>query len=808
FTARHDGFCWATVFNKRYSDVYPATNDDSILPDMVTAVYSVTNWPDVDLFNRVVTTLADSGPGSLRAAVSSLAGGPAGSTITFAPGLSGQTITLTSGKLLLTNSLTIDASALPGGIRISGNHSSRVFEVASNSIVVLNALAIVDGFSTSEGGGVRSSGTLTMNQCTLSGNTVSWDGGGLCVIEGTATLNACTVSGNTATQNSGGGLSNPGGLLTLNQCTITGNSAFGFGGGIDFGWDGGSVALNQCTLTGNSAGVGNPAGGYGGGIYHVIGSLDVYNSIVAGNIQTDGINVRGLVNYTGGSVIAGDPRLEPLGNYGGLTQTMPPRLDSPALDAGDDAATNRFSGDQRGMPCLRGTHMDVGAVELNYHVVTANSDSGPGSLRQLVSAALPHTALIFAGGMSNILLTSGPITLSNPITITIDACSLAGGIRISGNNNSRAFNVPSGSTVVLNALTITDGFASDTGGGILNNGTLTVNRCSLFGNNAVSSGGAIASPAGTLTLNQCTLASNAVVALGTGGGAISFGSAGGTLTVNQSTLSGNVAPVGAGIYKGGGSLAVFNSIVAGNNQDSGNDIQGSGTYSGVNLTSGDPLLAPLGNYGGPTPTRPPLPGSPAIDAATNGPGFTIDQRGFPRVNGFYADLGAVEFPFGDVARWRMGEIDPGVADLAPLGGYTSNSVAGSPNLSVTGGSYSSSVAPEASTYAHSRWSVYFNGFGVAPVVSTRTDNFGLELWVKPFASFTGTNCMAYNGRFDTDGWGIFRINNSYVATIGGLLNGAGTFGSKPATPSVWTHLALVRDNGISTFYVNGVPSGS
>src|SRR4030095_6408986 len=90
----------------------------------------------------------------------------------------------------------------------------------------------------------------------------------------------------------------------------------------------------------------------------------------------------------------------------------------------------------------------------------------------------------------------------------------------------------------------------------------------------------------------------------------------------------------------------------GNNQNSGNDIQGSGTYSGVNLTSGDPLLAPLGDYGGPTPTRPPLPGSPAIDAATNGMGFTIDQRGLPRVNGFNVDLGAVEFPFGDVAWWR------------------------------------------------------------------------------------------------------------------------------------------------------------
>jgi len=132
-----------------------------------------------------------------------------------------------------------------------------------------------------------------------------------------------------------------------------------------------------------------------------------------------------------------------------------------------------------------------------------------------------------------------------------------------------------------------------------------------------------------------------VVSFGTGGGAISFGGAGGTLTVNQSTLSGNIAPLGGGIYNAGGSLAGTNSIVAGNTQDSGGDIEG-GTLTGVNLTSGNPLLAPLGNYGGPTPTMPPLSGSLAIDGCTNGTGFTTDQRGFPRIVGTYADIGAVE----------------------------------------------------------------------------------------------------------------------------------------------------------------------
>jgi len=86
-----------------------------------------------------------------------------------------------------------------------------------------------------------------------------------------------------------------------------------------------------------------------------------------------------------------------------------------------------------------------------------------------------------------------------------------------------------------------------------------------------------------------------------------------------------------------------NSIVAGNSAPTGTNISGTVSSStGVNLTNGTPQLAPLGNYGGPTQTMPPLPGSPAIDAGlstANTP--ATDQRGFTRVSGTL-DIGAVE----------------------------------------------------------------------------------------------------------------------------------------------------------------------
>ena len=123
---------------------------------------------------------------------------------------------------------------------------------------------------------------------------------------------------------------------------------------------------------------------------------------------------------------------------------------------------------------------------------------------------------------------------------------------------------------------------------------------------------------------------------------------GAVITVNQSTISTNSAATGSGIDVAGGSLFLTNSIVAG---DTGSlDIAGS--FVGTNnLTSGVPLLAPLGNYGGPTQTVPPLPGSPPL-TPTNFT-FATDQRGCLRPLGTVTDLGAVQIawpgnnPFGN-----------------------------------------------------------------------------------------------------------------------------------------------------------------
>ena len=89
-------------------------------------------------------------------------------------------------------------------------------------------------------------------------------------------------------------------------------------------------------------------------------------------------------------------------------------------------------------------------------------------------------------------------------------------------------------------------------------------------------------------------------------------------------------------YNNSGTPSLTNTIVAGN---SGGDIAGSYTSS-HSLVGGDPLLAALGDYGGPTSTMALLPGSPAIGTGTSNGAPNTDQRGFAR--GSSVDIGAYQ----------------------------------------------------------------------------------------------------------------------------------------------------------------------
>ena len=324
-------------------------------------------------------------------------------------------------------------------------------------------------------------------------------------------------------------------------------------------------------------------------------------------------------------------------------------------------------------------------------VVTTTADSGAGSLRQSVASANPGDTITFGTSLAGqaIGLTSGAIVLSN--NITIDGSSLAVPVQINGSHNSRIFTVTNGATVLLSSLVITNGYASYDGGGIENNGILTITNVTVTGNEVVdpgngalgggivdytkltiwnsavvgnlaysrydymvpgygASGGGIAE-FGVGVINNTTIANNQAIEYGVGhGGGIDDEN---VLILNNSTVANNLAEaITGGIdNQNAASLVLTNTIVCSNtNQEFLNPAYESDYTAPYPLTSANSLyytnamLAPLGYYGGPTMTMPPLPGSPAIDAGSDTVTsfLAIDQRGFARKNGAHVDIGAVE----------------------------------------------------------------------------------------------------------------------------------------------------------------------
>ncbi|MEJ7701591.1 MAG: hypothetical protein WKF71_18395 [Pyrinomonadaceae bacterium] len=183
--------------------------------------------------------------------------------------------------------------------------------------------------------------------------------------------------------------------------------------------------------------------------------------------------------------------------------------------------------------------------------------------------------IIFTAALANRTITLGT-ELGIKDHLTINAQS-APGLSVSGNNRTRVFRIfPS--TVVMNGFRITGGNEVGTigigGGGIFNNGNLTLNNMVIEGNTVNGLGGGVyTSPARSLTINGGSIRGNTA----NQGGAI-YGENGTTPTpiaiiLTNVTVSGNVAGgSGGGIYATGGTIDITGGSVTGNtatNQDGG-----------------------------------------------------------------------------------------------------------------------------------------------------------------------------------------------------------------------------------------------
>jgi CSLREA domain-containing protein len=231
-------------------------------------------------------------------------------------------------------------------------------------------------------------------------------------------------------------------------------------------------------------------------------------------------------------------------------------------------------------------------------------------------------------------------------TVMVRASTLSGNsvpkwTRTLGGN---IFNYRGAMTVIDSMIT---GGLAEHGGGILSDGTMTISGSTLAANTAGVTGAGMQS-FGTLTLTNSTISGNTSPR---DGGGLTIG---GSATITNSTITGNSAPVLGGI-NAFGAVTLKNTIVANNPGgdcggavDGGHNLieDGSCIAAATMSFSGDPLLGPLADNGGPTETHALLDGSIAINAGSNpfAAGLDFDQRGHPfaRIVGRTVDIGAYE----------------------------------------------------------------------------------------------------------------------------------------------------------------------
>lgn len=265
-----------------------------------------------------------------------------------------------------------------------------------------------------------------------------------------------------------------------------------------------------------------------------------------------------------------------------------------------------------------------------------------------------------------------------PTRLTLRRCTVSGNTATS--NGGGVLNWALGGNAAdlrVEDCTVTGNSAPNFAGGLYNyNGggaaTFTALRNTVAGNSAASGAGCLnlsAAAVGTasMSLVHCTVSSN--TATNNGGGCFNWQAAGiGTLTLTDTIVAGNspalVAGSGPDIYKESGMITSLGGNLIGKTDASGATWLGSDP-TGTAASPLDPLLAPLGDYGGPTQTMALLPGSPAREAATAS--GIADQRGFPIIGA--PDIGAYEAGTLDANfNAYIWESLPATADNAQHGG--------------------------------------------------------------------------------------------------------------------------------------------
>ncbi len=507
-----------------------------------------------------------------------------------------------SGKLYITDSILQNNTGKTGGAIYVGGTSTKVY--LQNTTISGNTTT--DG--TYGGGGIRvndtgSSSIVSIDENTvISGNISAANGGGVQVCAGNFEMNGGIIKNNTANGSTGGGgiyVRTANGTVTMNNGYIYGNTAK-YGAAVriyngSFTMKAGAVGIDESGTT----------------VQNILLTDGSYSGVYANN--------EGAITISGGRVVGGNGLADNMTISGGEFSIKP---DAAALESGY-SVTNNGTGDtpykveevvleacghdhrsDTVLPAAGGA-LTGGSYYLTENTTAAASYTIDGAT---VNLCLKGFTLTAGDGVSGNLF-----AMENSASLVMENTLLGG--TVDGNGKSIRFANMVGSSMNLTNITVqnfvgtVDGVFRNTG----SNKTSTITGCTLQNNkgktgivyvpsstynivnstitgNISTTGGAIYSNGGTVTLQNCEIYGNeastttdATTTYNSGGAIYVNGE--GTVNVDGGTkIYSNTADNGGGAYVNNGTLNLKNGFIYSNEAKT----SGGGIYSNdkVNVTGG------------------------------------------------------------------------------------------------------------------------------------------------------------------------------------------------------------------------------
>jgi hypothetical protein len=458
---------------------------------------------------------------------------------------------------------------------------------------------------------------------------------------------------------------------------------------------------------------------------------------------------------------------------------------------------------------------DGSAGTLRYEIGVANAAGGNNTIVFSPTVFATHQTITLNGSDLDLSNTTGATTITGP----------AAGVTINGNSASRIFQIDPNVTASISGVTITGGlgtvrpntggyggtlsYNATYGGGVFNNGNLTLTNVTISdnsamyggglesigtatltnvaisGNTATYSGGGLENE-GPLSLTNCTISGNSVTnSAGLGGGFCDIYRA----TLTDCTLSGNSGSRGGGVVDVALSLTLIDCTISGNSGTSGGGLLNYAqaavtncTISGNSASSGGGVLnvdervtlnntIVAGNYSGATP-------SDIIDIHTSG----ATVVGSYNLIGTGGSAGLTNGSGGNI----VGVANPGLAPLGNYGGSTQTMalLPGSP--AIAAGS-SALVAGQTTDQR-----------GVARTLKGTVDIGAFESRGFTLTDLPGTGAQATSINTAFAPLGV-SVTSSYAEPVqGGTVNFTATEASDGATAFLGSSTATIGASGVAT----------